>query len=283
MICPKAALLAGPVLVGLGALLAFGGSNGNGLASPAAPAVGDPAAAPAPAEPVAFFRQDPATAATIKGKVSFTGDAPKMPPVNFDVDPVCSRIHADAKVPKEEIVVNGNGTLKNVLVYAKSTSKALQGMKFEAPTTPVLLDQNGCMYKPHVFGVMTDQPITVRSSDETSHNIHCQPKKNTGFNFVQPKQGMEDSKRFTVEEVSPPIRLECNVHPWMNGFCAVFTHPFFAVTGDDGTYALSGLRPGEYEIVAWQESPNLDGPKTQTVTVGPKETKTLDFAFKPAK
>ena len=285
MICPKAALLTGPVLVSLAALFAFGGPSGKESAPPAASAA-DAKAALAPAEPVAFFSQDAATAATIKGKVAFSGDAPKMPPVNFDADPVCSRIHADAKVPKEEVIVNGNGTLKNVLVYAKASSKALMlvlewGKKFEAPKTAVVLDQNGCMYKPHVFGVMTGQKITIRSSDETSHNIKCQPKKNDPFNISQAKKGMEETKSFDKEELSPPIRLECNVHPWMNGYCGVFSHPYFAVTGEDGTYTIPGLPPGDYEIVAWHESPKLDGQKTQTVTVGAKETKTLDFAFAP--
>ncbi|HET6202434.1 MAG TPA: carboxypeptidase regulatory-like domain-containing protein [Planctomycetota bacterium] len=274
MTCPKAALLTGPVLVSLASLFAFGGSSEH----KSAPLVASPPAAPG--EPVAFFHQDPATAATIKGKVAFNGDAPKMAAIDLSADSYCTKKHAEEKVVKEEVVVNGNGTLRNVLVYAKSSSKAIADKKFEAPKTSVLLDQTGCMYKPHVFGVMAGQPITIRSSDDTNHNIKCQPKKNDSFNFSQPKPG-EETKKFDKEEVTPPIRLECNVHPWMNGFCGVFSHPFFAVTGEDGTYTIAGLPPGDYEIVAWQESTKLDGQKTSTVTLGPKETKTLDFAFAP--
>ncbi|HKB16079.1 MAG TPA: carboxypeptidase regulatory-like domain-containing protein, partial [Planctomycetota bacterium] len=218
---------------------------------------------------------------TISGKIAFSGEAPKMPPISYDADPVCSQMHQGQKSVKEEVVVNGNGTLKNVLVYVKSSSKALEGKKFDAPKEAVLLDQTGCSYKPHVFGVMTGQTITIRSSDETSHNIKCAPKKNTGFNISQAKKGMEEGKSFDKEECSPPIRLECNVHPWMNGFVGVFSHPFFAVTGEDGTYTLKGVPPGEVEIVAWHESARLDGQKTQTVTVAAGQTATVDFAFAP--
>ncbi|HET6202040.1 MAG TPA: carboxypeptidase regulatory-like domain-containing protein [Planctomycetota bacterium] len=272
---------------GLFALASFLASCGGcGCSKGEAPARGAaagaekaaPGAAPSPAARV--YQPSPASDATIAGRVRLDGDPPKMPAVIFDADPVCSGLHQGAKLVREEVVVNGNGALRNVLVYAKASSKAFEGTKFETPKSAVLLNQEGCTYKPHVLGVMVDQPITIRNSDETSHNIKCLPKKNTGFNLSQTKKGLEETRKFDTEEVAPPIRLECNVHPWMNGFCGVFSHPFFAVTGEDGTYTIAGLPPGEYEIVAWQESPKLDGPKTATVTVGPKESKTLDFTFK---
>ncbi|MCI0588061.1 MAG: carboxypeptidase regulatory-like domain-containing protein [Planctomycetes bacterium] len=252
MIRPKAALLTGPVLLSLASLLAASGPSTS---------------IPAPDE-----------GGTISGKVTFNGERPKMPPINFDADPVCSQMHQGEKATKEEVVVNGNGTLKNVLVYVKSSSKALEGKKFDAPKEAVVLDQKGCTYKPHVFGVMAGQAITIRNSDETSHNIKCAPKKNTGFNISQAKKGMEEPKSFDKEEV---IRVECNVHPWMNGYVGVFSHPFFAVTGEDGTFTIPGVPPGEVEIVAWHESPRLDGQKTQTATVAAGPPVTVDFAFAP--
>ena len=263
---------------------ACGGCGGSGSEAPDRPA-GASAKEPAPGSstPTATaraYQPSPATDASISGKVTLEGDPPKLPPLTFDADPVCSQAHGGANVSKEEVVAKG-GRLQNVLVYVKSSSKALEGLRFEVPKSPVLLNQEGCMYRPHVFGVMAGQTITVRSSDPTPHNIKCSPKRNTGFNLSQAKKGMEDEKKFDKEECAPPIQLECNVHPWMNGFCGVFSHPFFAVTGDDGTYAISGLPPGDYEIVAWQESTRLlDGPKTEKVTLGPKESRSLDFTFK---
>ncbi|MCI0588189.1 MAG: carboxypeptidase regulatory-like domain-containing protein [Planctomycetes bacterium] len=264
-------------------LVACGGCGGSKGEAPAR--AGDASArtpAPggsAPADTVRAYQPSPATDASIAGKVALEGDPPRMVPHNFDADPTCSQIHGDAKVLKEEVVAK-EGRLKNVLVYAKSSSRALEGLRFETPTTPVVLDQKGCLYQPHVFGVRTGQPIAIRNSDATSHNIKCAPKKNSGFNISQAKKGMEDEKKFDKEESAPPIRLECNVHPWMNGYAGVFSHPFFAVTGEDGTYSIPGLPPGDYEIVAWQESTKLDGPKTEKVTLGPKESRTLDFTFK---
>ena len=252
---PKAALLTGPVLLSLASLLAASGPSRS---------------TPAPDE-----------GGTISGKVSFNGEPPKMPPISFDADPVCSQMHQGQKATKEEVVVNGNGTLKNVLVYVKSSSKALEGKTFQVPTEAVLLDQTGCSYKPHIFGVMAGQPIKIRSSDDTSHNIKCAPKKNTGFNISQAKKGMEEERKFDKEECAPPIRLECNVHPWMGGFVGVFSHPFFAVTGEDGTFTIKGVPPGEVEIVAWHESVRLDGQKTQTATVAAGQAASVDYAFAP--
>jgi hypothetical protein len=276
-------LLVASSLLPLAALLGYCVGCGGSKDEAPARSAGGPAqtASPGSSTPTATaraYQPSPATDASIAGKVTLEGDPPKLPPLTFDADPVCSQAHGGTKLPKEEIVAKG-GRLQNVLVYAKSSSKALEGLRFETPKTPVLLDQKGCMYAPHVFGVMAGQPITIRSSDPTPHNIKCAPKKNDGFNFSQPKPG-EDTRSFAREEVTPPIRLECNVHPWMNGYAGVLSHPFFAVTGEDGSYSIPGLPPGDYEIVAWQESTKLDGPKTEKVTLGPKESRSLDFTFK---
>ncbi len=263
----------------LGACGGCGCSKGDAPDRPADASANAPApGSSAPPATARLYQPSPATDASIAGRVTLEGDPPRMAPLNFNADPVCSQVHGGANVPKEEVVAKG-GRLKNVLVYVKSSSKALEGLRYETPKTPVLLDQKGCLYQPHVFGVMAGQPITIRSSDPTPHNIKCQPRKNDAFNFSQPKPG-EDTRSFEREEVAPPVRLECNVHPWMNGYAGVLSHPFFAVTGEDGSYSIPGLPPGDYEIVAWQESTKLDGPKTEKVTVGPRESRTLDFTFK---
>jgi plastocyanin len=177
-------------------------------------------------------------------------------------------------VDSEEVVVNPNGTLKNVYVYVKS---GLGDKKFPAPSTPAVFDQHGCMYHPHVLSVQTGQEIIVRNSDGVLHNINARPKLNKGFNFGQPVQGMESKKSFDKPEVMIPVK--CDVHPWMNAWMGVQDHPFAAVTGDDGSFSLKGLPAGTYTIEAWHEK---YGVSDQTVTIGATETKSITFTFKGA-
>ncbi|MCL6506734.1 MAG: carboxypeptidase regulatory-like domain-containing protein [Bryobacteraceae bacterium] len=225
-----------------------------------------PAAAPAAAPVV-----DPATAATITGKVLFTGTRPVMRPISMDAVPACARQHATPP-RSEEVVINDNGTLRNVFVWVKS---GLPGAQWPVPSEPVKLDQHTCMYKPRVIGVMINQPIEIINSDPTNHNIHPLPKINREWNESQPPGGEPKIKSFAREEIMIPVK--CNVHPWMRAYIGVVSHPFFSVTGTDGTFTIKGLPPGEYTLEAWHER---YGTQELKVTVGPKETKTADFTYK---
>jgi plastocyanin len=228
----------------------------------AAPATGAPAAAPAAA---------PATGgATLTGKVNFEGAKPAMPALKMDADAYCKAEHKEP-VYDQEVVVNPNNTLQWVLVYVK---EGVSG-NYPVPTEPVTLDQHGCQYRPHIFGVMAGQPIKILNSDGTLHNIHALPKKNAEFNIGQPFKGMETIKKFDSVEV--PVRFKCDVHKWMGAYTGVFNHPFFAVTNDQGTFEIKNLPPGNYVIEAWHEK---YGPQTQNVTITGAEPKTLDFSFK---
>ena len=158
-----------------------------------------------------------------------------------------------------------------VLVYVKEGVKGT----YPAPTEPVTLDQHGCQYRPHVFGIQAGQPLKVFNSDGTLHNIHALPKKNAEFNIGQPFKGMETIKKFENTEV--PVRFKCDVHKWMGAYTGVFNHPFFAVTNDQGTFEIKNLPPGNYVIEAWHEK---YGTQTQNVTVTGSEPKTVDFNFK---
>ena len=217
-----------------------------------------PAAAPA------------AGGATVTGKVTFTGAAPAREQIKMDADAYCKGAHAEP-VYTQEVVVNGNGTLQWVLVYVK---EGVTG-SYPAPAEPVTLDQRGCQYSPHIFGIRAGQPLKIVNSDGTLHNIHALPKVNTEFNIGQPFQKMETIKKFDKVEV--PLRFKCDVHKWMGAYCGVFNHPFYAATNDQGTFEIKGLPPGNYVIEAWQEK---YGAQTQNVTITGAETKTVDFAFK---
>jgi plastocyanin len=216
----------------------------------------------------AGFDMSKATA-TLNGKIVFEGTAPAATKIQMSADPYCAS-HSQNGVT-EEVVVSDGG-LHNVIVYVKSGHESFG--PFKAPATPVVLDQQNCHYAPHVFTVQTGQPLEVKNSDSTLHNVHGWAEKNTPFNVGQAVQGMKSSFTLTVEEMPLPIR--CDVHKWMNSYAGIFNHPFHTVSKEAGAYSLK-LPAGKYEIVAWHEK---YGTQTQTVEVTDNETKDLNFTFK---
>ncbi len=207
----------------------------------------------------------------VTGKVLFEGTAPAPLPIKMDADPVCLLQHAKGAT-SEEVVVNGNGTLKNVFVYVK---EGLAGQKFEAPKEPVVFDQKGCSYNPHVFGIMANQPLEILNSDGTLHNVHALPKASKEFNLGMPIQGMKLTQKFTSPEVM--VKIKCEVHPWMAAYAGVLDHPFYGVTNDQGAFEIKGLPAGEYVLEAWHEKYG-----SQTATVKVPETGEVSFTFKSA-
>jgi hypothetical protein len=207
---------------------------------------------------------------TITGKVRFTGTKPAMPMIDMTEEATCKAKYTSP--PREEtVMVNANGTLENVFVYVKAGLPA--GATYPAPATPVVLDQTGCHYVPHVFGIMVDQTLQIKNSDGILHNIKAKGTKNRPFNISQPSV-MTSERKFSAPEVMVP--LECNVHGWMHAWVGVLPHPFFSVTGTDGSFTIKGLPPGTYTIEAWQEK---YGTQTATVTVTAGAPKTQDFTF----
>jgi plastocyanin len=208
--------------------------------------------------------------ATVRGTVHFDGKAPLAKAISMAADPVCAKQHP-APLTTQEVMVDGKGDLQNVIVFV---SEGLGDRTFDAPSEPVVVDQKGCMYQPHVLAVRANQKLELVNDDATSHNIHPQPANNREWNKAEPP-GSKLEEAFAREEIAIPVK--CNVHPWMRGYIAVFKHPFFAVTGKDGGFDLSNLPPGTYTIKAWHEKL---GTSTQTVTIGANETKEISFVFK---
>jgi plastocyanin len=215
-------------------------------------------------------RVDAATAGSVSGRVTFEGPAPENPSARLDSDPACAREHPNGLKLDTILVVNGG--LENVFVYVKD---GLGNYYFDTPTTPVVLDQKGCNYTPHVFGVRAGQPIEIVNSDATLHNVNAAATVNQGFNLGQPIQGMKNAKVLTAPEVM--VRIKCDVHSWMNAYAGVLTHPYFAVTANGGAFELKDLPPGTYTIEAWHEKL---GTQTQSVALGEKEAKNISFRFK---
>jgi len=209
--------------------------------------------------------------ATVTGKVKFTGTKPVMPKIDMSEEPKCKAKYTTAPPTEETVVVNQNGTLANVFVYLKSGLPA--SAKYPTPAPPVEIDQDGCHYRPHVLGVMVGQTLAIKNSDGILHNIKAKGLKNRPFNISQPTT-MTSNRTFTAPEVMVP--LECNVHGWMQAWLGVLPHPFYGVSGGDGSFSIKRLPPGTYTIEAWHEK---YGTQTATVTVAGTETKTADFTF----
>jgi plastocyanin len=213
---------------------------------------------------------------TINGTVTFEGKPPALKPLSMDADPACAKKHS-APVPNEMLALGSGNTMGNIMVWVSKGVPA--GKTYPAPKTPVVLDQNGCVYKPHVMGIMVGQPYRILNSDGVLHNIHTLPKVNKQFNQGMPATLKETSTTFDKPEAV--FHIKCDVHPWMSAWIAVFTHPFYSVTGTDGKFSITGLDPGSYEITAWHERL---GTQTAAVTVGANETKSQNFKFAvPAK
>jgi plastocyanin len=207
----------------------------------------------------------------IVGSVFFEGTPPE-PKVwrTASSDPACQRNGNDV-ITSEEIVVNTNGTLRNVFVYISSSFGSLQ---FPIPSEPVILDQRGCRYAPHVLGMRVGQTLLILNGDSTMHNVHASPQRNRAFNAGMTAVVKKLARTFDRPEVMVPFN--CNVHPWMSAYAGVLNHPFFAVTETEGSFRVGPLPPGEYEVTAWHEH---FGVLKQITQVGVSEERQVDFNF----
>ena len=215
--------------------------------------------------------QAPTGTARIVVRVVLSGTPRPSAKLQMNADPVCAKQHQTKAALSQAVEVGDDGTLKDTLVFVKDGVTST----YPAPSTPATLDQLGCIYIPHVLGVMAGQPVQILNSDPTLHNIHPMPAINAGFNIGMPVQGLKSTKVFSKAEA--PFHVKCDVHPWMSAYIGVFSNPFFGVSNEQGVVELKNLPAGTFQIQAWQET---YGVRTQSVTVAPGETKQITFTFK---
>ncbi|MDH3284814.1 MAG: carboxypeptidase regulatory-like domain-containing protein [Acidobacteriota bacterium] len=255
----------------LSAFLFAAGCGGGSTESakpeqPAAPATKAAAPASGPTLPMG--------SASINGTIRYEGAVPPMKPIKMDADPGCAMKHKEP-VLSEMLILGSGNTVGNIIVSVKS---GLPAGSWAVPSETVVIDQRGCQYVPHVAAMMMGQTVKFLNSDGVLHNVHALPKVNKQFNKAMPETVTETEHVFSKAEGT--FEVKCDVHPWMKAYFAVLDHPFFAVTGTDGRFTISGLPAGTYEIEAWHERM---GTQSATVTVGDGASQTTDFTFTPPK
>lgn len=228
-----------------------------------------PVAVQAPVVPA--FHPDPLTAASISGTVRYLGNAPSKKKIDMSEDPACVEAH-HGKAFDDALVVSPKGALANAFIYVKT---GLEGKRFETPTAPVVIDQNGCWFSPRVLGIQTNQILQVKNSDPVTHNIHPMAQINREWNHSQGAGDAPLARKFTKPEIM--IRVKCNIHPWMHAFIGVVDNPYFAVSSADGTFSIAGLPPGTYTLGVWQETL---GEQESQITVQPHSNTLVNLTFK---
>jgi len=219
-------------------------------------------------EPTAVV--DATTAGSISGTVTFEGKVPQFRPIDMSAEPACVQAHP-APVAPPVVVLGQRGALANAVVYIKS---GLGAYRYDKPAGPVALDQKGCMYVPRILAVRTGQPFEIKNTDPVTHNVHPIPRENKSWNRSLAAGEAPFITNFPHEELAIPI--VCNIHPWMRAYLFVFDNPYFEITTDAGSFDLKNLPPGTYTVEVWHER---FGTLDQTVTIAPKESKSLSFQF----
>jgi hypothetical protein len=223
-------------------------------------------------EPFGLFAAPGGT--KLSGKVTLNGAPAKPKQLDLSKEPACAQMHAANPLFPESLVLGPGNTVRNVVVYIS------EGAPYPGPvpTTPVIFDQQGCRYTTHVLVFRAGQEVKISNSDPLSHNIHPIAKVNREWNKIQPPRTPPFSYAYENEEFIP---VKCNLHPWMQGYFAVLRTPYFAVTGDDGSFTLSDLPPGRYTITAWHETLGTQSREIEINSSGEPQTLNFTFTAKP--
>ncbi len=222
---------------------------------------------------LAALAAPPAAGGTaVQGVVRLNGPAParaKLPVT----DAACRAMHP-AGLLDESAVVGRDGGVADVFVWIAA---GLPGdRRWPVPTAPVRLEQRGCRFAPHVFGMRPGQRIEIVNADPVLHNIHALPKKGRGFNAAMPPRTEPWSIIRTLPATEVMVKIRCDVHGWMSSWAGVVEHPYFTVTDAAGRYELRDLPKGAYEVKYWHET---FGVRTRKVTVAAGAPALADVSF----
>jgi len=212
------------------------------------------------------------SAGTLKGRIKLTGPEPGNRVIRMGMDPMCAKLWTGKRPVDEVVVVSKDGGLQNAFVKLDGSFPGSP-----VPSQPVLLDQQGCFYHPRLLGARVGQVLRVKNSDNLLHNVHSSSTHRNGFNFGQPIAGITSDFKLADEEM---LRVACDVHRWMTAWIGVVDHPYFAVSGADGSFVINNVPAGKRNVTVWHETL---GTLTKSVDVKEGATTTLEFDYPPAK
>jgi hypothetical protein len=209
-----------------------------------------------------------AAVGTVKGRVRLNGTPPGNPVIRMRVDPMCAKINKGKLVVEEMVMASKDGGLANVFVTLHGAFP-----RTPIPADTVVIDQHDCLYAPRMVGARVGQTLVVRNSDPLLHNVHSLSSGSNSFNIGQPLAGLENRFQLKGAEI---LRLKCDVHRWMTAYVGVVDHPYFAVTGNDGTFEITNVPVGTQKLHIWHER---YGDLEQSVRVIPGATPSVTFAY----
>jgi plastocyanin len=203
---------------------------------------------------------------SLSGTVKYAGTPPAPAKIEVTKDnEVCGSEIADPK-----LIVGSDGGIQDVAVVVKAT----KGKALEVPSEPITFDQKGCTYVPHVLAFPAGSTLAILNSDGILHNIHVMGKENPEANRAMPK--FQKKIEWKVEKPEWPIAVKCDAHPWMHAYWLSMDEPYYAVTAADGSFKITDLPPGDYEVEVWQGEL---GKKTEKVTIKPKEDTKVEWSM----
>lgn len=255
------------------ALLAAGCGGGGGDGPPPPPDGAPPSNPMAGTGPVASTGYEVVAVSgggRITGKVTWTGGAhtPGKLDVTKDVE-VCK--HPGA-IDETFTVDNASKGVANVVVFITKIDKGKDWAKGG------VLDNKGCLFTPHVvLHAAKAGALTIKNSDPVNHNTHLFPTKNADFNKMI-ASGKSEAYEPKIAEKAP-MKVTCDIHGWMKAWVWVVDHPYYELSGKDGTFTLADVPAGSWQLAAWHGAKEaiVKGPSI-TVAAGQAATAALDMA-----
>jgi len=194
---------------------------------------------------------------SIKGRVVWGGADAPTPKVLVEKgkaskDPEVCAVDSPILSPEVRVDPETKGVAGAIVYLVSPTAENADALKELLKNHPKAeLDQKACEFIPHVQAIHQDQPLTIKSSDPVPHNVRYTGFTNGSLNQMLAANGEMEVK---LQAEKRPMMVACDIHPWMTSYVMVFDHPFFAVTGKDGSFEIKGVPAGKQNLVVWQET-----------------------------